>query len=88
MQLSAEEAAIAQAELAHFQKDLDYYHAHYCELLERYPDEYVAVYDQEIVGANAQIEELVKDLRERGVPPELAVINHPSSEQETWIYHL
>ena len=83
-----QQEAVAQAELAHFQRDVDYYNAHYRELLATHPDEYVAIFNQEVVGAGPQLDELLDHLRRGGVPPELTVIKHPSSEQETWIFHL
>ena len=51
-----------------FKKDLDFYYAHYDEWVAVYPDHWVLVYGERLVGAVKTIEEL-RELGEReGVP--------------------
>ena len=74
-----------QAILEDFQRDIDYYRAHYEELLGRYPDKWVAIFGQTVVGAGPELEPLLNNLQAKGIPPERVVVKHPSSEQGVWI---
>jgi hypothetical protein len=58
-----------QRELERYRVDADYFDAHRSELLLRYPEQWVAVYNQEVVGAAGDIEELVKQLERKGIRP-------------------
>jgi len=40
-----------RAELARFKRDVEYYEAHSRDLLERYPEEWVAIYNESGAGA-------------------------------------
>lgn len=57
-------------ELTRFHRNVEYGQAHYCELLERYPEQWVAIYDEEVVGTGPDKQQLINELRQRGVPPE------------------
>jgi hypothetical protein len=39
-----------QAELERFKKDTAYYEAHHEKLLKKYPEQWVAIFDQQVVG--------------------------------------
>ena len=49
-------------------KDRLFLEAHQAELLERYPDMFVAVYQEQLVGAAATADELVEQLKANDVP--------------------
>jgi hypothetical protein len=55
-----------QAELQRFKKDTAYYEAHHDELLEKYPEQWVAIYNQKVVGASPDYEQLLNDLQAKG----------------------
>lgn len=46
----------------------DFLESHREELLQRYPDQWIAVYKQEIVGVDKELRSLVRKLRISGTP--------------------
>jgi hypothetical protein len=74
-----------QAELERFRKDTGYYEAHHEELLEKYPEQWVAIFDQQVVGAGPDYEQLLTELGEKGVPIERALFKHLTQKEELWI---
>ena len=50
------------------EKDRLFLEAHQSEWLEQYPDMFVAVYQEHLVGVAATADELAEQLRENGVP--------------------
>jgi len=57
-----------QEELERHRRDAEYFQAHRQELLERYPERWVAVYNQEVVAAAKDQKRLLRQLERRGVP--------------------
>jgi hypothetical protein len=74
-----------QAELERFKKDTAYYEAHHEELLKKYPEQWVAVFDQQVVGASSDYEQLLTELQEKGVPIERTLFKHLTQKEELWI---
>ena len=73
-----------QAELQHFRKDTAYYEAHHEELLKKYPEQWVAIFDQQVVwGASSDYEQLLADTEEKGTPIERTFFKHFSSVNAT-----
>lgn len=58
-----------QEDLDRFGRDAEYFDQHRQELLQQYPEHWVAVYHQEVVGAAADPKRLVKQLERKGIPP-------------------
>ena len=58
-----------EAELARYQADVLYLEKHRQELLARYPDHWVAIYHQQVVGAAKDPRRLLKQLKRKGIPP-------------------
>jgi len=54
--------------LRSFGQDIEYLEAHDHELLEQYPEQWVAVFDQRVVGASADFDQLLTNLKRQGVP--------------------
>ena len=79
------EVARAKAELRRFTEDQRFFGEVYDELLERYPEKWVAVYRKEIVGADADFGRLLKRLKARGYPLRRLAINHVTAETVNWI---
>ena len=74
-----------KTELQKFAKDGQFLDAHYEELLEQYPEQWVAVFDEQVVGAGFDFEQLLDDLKVRGLPLGRIVIEKVSAENEVWI---
>jgi len=74
-----------QAERDRFEADTLYLDAHRDELLARYPEQWVAVYKLEVVGVAKEMEQLVKELKQNGVPPEYSYCEYLSAEPITLI---
>ncbi len=77
-----------QAELERFQHDVDYYESHREELFEQHAEEWVAIFNQQVVGAASEFEHLLKDLKEKGLPPEQVLVEHLTSQEELLILSL
>jgi hypothetical protein len=74
-----------QTELQRFRADIEYFQAHRDELARAHPDQWIAVYQQRLVGFAGGFEELLADLRARGVPPEHALVEHLTNADEILI---
>lgn len=55
-----------QTALQRFKHDTAYYEAHHEELLARYPEQWVAIYNQQVVGAAPDYEPLLDELQAKG----------------------
>ena len=77
-----------QAELQHFRKDTAYYEAHHEELLKKYPEQWVAILDQQVVGTSQEYELLLTELEKEGVPIERTLFKHLTQKEELWILSL
>jgi len=58
-----------QEDMDRYRADAAYFEAHRRALLEEYPEQWVAVYHQEVVGAAKDIKRLVKQLERKGIRP-------------------
>ncbi|HEY8744401.1 MAG TPA: hypothetical protein VIU62_15000 [Chloroflexota bacterium] len=85
MNVSQKEIAEIQADQAHYHRDVMYVQDHYDELMDKYPEQWVAVYGETVVGVHADLELLVKRLRLQGVPPEHTVTEFLTREEVVWI---
>ena len=74
-----------QAELQRFKKDTAYYEAHHEELLKKYPEQWVAIFDQQVVGTSQEYELLLTELEKEGVPIERTLFKHLTQKEELWI---
>ncbi len=72
-------------ELQRFQKDIDYFELHQRELLQRYPDEWVAIFNGRVVGDNPDVEPLLRSLEERGVPIDKTLLRHLAAKEDVLI---
>ena len=71
-----------------FKRDEEYYDAHYSEILGQYPDQWVAVLDGSIVGADEDVFELIDRLRSAGIPTQRTVMRRASTKPEVLIVPL
>jgi len=75
-----------QQQLEEFRQDAQWFSDHDAELRTQYPDQWVAVYNQEVVGASSDAYALLDDLEAKGVPSNEALIKYLSSKEQTWIF--
>ena len=74
-----------QAELQRFKRDTQYYEAHREELLTQYPEQWVAVFNQQVVGAAPDFDQLLTMLERRSIPAQRALIEHVTCKAELLI---
>ena len=74
-----------QAELQRFKRDTQYYEAHREELLTQYPEQWVAVFNQQVVRAAPDFEQLLAMLEQNGIPVERTLIEHVTRKEELLI---
>ena len=55
-------------------RDVEYFQRRERELIEQYPESWIAILDQEVVGVAPTFEELLAGLRARGMPTERVLI--------------
>ncbi len=72
-------------ELQRFKKDTAYFEKHRDELLGKYPEQWVAIFNEKVAGASVDLEQLLTDLEQHAVPIEKALIEHVSAKDELLI---
>ena len=73
-----------KAELRRFEKDQKHFSKRRREMRERNPDRWIAVYNEEVVGADADFARLLKDMEARGYPLEKLTVNKATAEKTVW----
>ena len=73
-----------RAELNRFEKDQKHFSKRRRELRERCPDHWIAVYKEEVVGADTDFARLLEDLDARGYPLEKLAVNKTTAEKTVW----
>ncbi len=68
-----------------FHSDSEYFSTHYTELVEQYPEQWVAIYHKNVVGSSDDHYALLDTLQEKAVPLEDVVIEHVTRDEELWI---
>ncbi len=71
--------------LQRFQRDIDYYEAHREELLDRYPEQWVAVFNEQVVSTAPTVEQVLRGLSAKGVPPGQGLVEHLTRHDELLI---
>ncbi len=73
------------AELQRFHRDTEYLESHWDELLETYPEQWVAIFNREVVAVAPDFDQLLADLKRKDVPIGKARIEHLTSEEDLLI---
>ena len=68
--------------LRRFQQDADYLEDHFEELLAQYAGQWVAIYQQQVVGAAVELADLLAALTERGIPAGQALVEFVAGQEE------
>jgi hypothetical protein len=63
------------AGFARFKRDTDYFEAHFPELLDKYPNKWVAVHGAKVVGTGKDLSRLLGRLKKKGIPTNETVIH-------------
>ena len=71
--------------LARFQRDVDYYESRFEELLRQYPEQWIAILNQAVVGSDPHLDRLLSRLNSEELPIEKALIEHVTAEEEVFI---
>ena len=72
-------------ELLRFHRNVEYFRAHHDQLLEQYPEQWVAVLDERVVAADSDYERLLKFLKANGVPLGKVYIQRATETDEPFI---
>jgi hypothetical protein len=74
-----------QADMGRFKRDVAYYEAKREELLQQYPEQWVAIYNQEVVGAARDLRRLLTQIVKKGVPRGRAFVEYVTDKEELLI---
>ena len=78
----------SQVRIEEHGRDVEYYEAHYPELLAQYPDQWIAILDRKVVGASDDAFKLVAHLEADGVPTNRVLRRHMTKDAELLILPL
>jgi len=70
-----------QEELERYRMDALYFEQHRQDLLHRYPERWIAVYNQEVVATARRLPQLLQQLENRGLPRAQVFIEHVSAKE-------
>ena len=74
-----------QLELERFKKDTTFYEAHYEELLQKYPDRWVAIYNEQVVGNAKDLNRLIAQLHKKRIPQGRAFVEYVTDKEDLLI---
>jgi hypothetical protein len=55
--------------------------------LGKYPEQWVPIYNQQVVGTSPDYEQLLDDMEGKGVPIEKALFKRITQKEELWILY-
>ena len=73
------------AALEQFHEDVIWFMTHRKELATKYPDQWVAVYLEEVVGASEDIYDLMAHLKANNVPIGSTYVDFAATKPKVWI---
>ncbi len=71
-------------DLKRFSEDGHFFDAHYNELLEKYPEHWIAVFYKEVVGTDTDFDRLLDDLKSQGFPLNRMIIDRVTAQKVKW----
>ncbi len=80
-----ESLAEIQRDLERFSRDGEYVQRHRAELLSQYPDMWIGVYEQKLVGAATTIGELIRQIEDKGLAPGYVYRQYLATKEEDLI---
>jgi hypothetical protein len=77
-----------QTELRRFRQDVEYFEAHRDELLSRYPEQWVAIFKQQVVAADPDYDRVLDQLEAKSIPVGKVFIERATAKDELLILGL
>jgi len=74
-----------QAEMERFRKDASYYEERREELLKKYPDRWVAIYNEQVVGTAKDLNRLITQLQKKEIPQGRAFVEFVTEKEDLLI---
>ena len=74
-----------QQELERFNEDMAYFDAHRQEILDQYPERWVAIYDSRVVGTAKNLPRLMAQLERQGIPTGQAFVEYVTGHDDLLI---
>ena len=72
-------------ELARFTADVEYFDRHRREIHSQHPDRWVAVYNQQVVGAAKDFKRLIRQIERKGIPRGRAFVEYTTERDDLLI---
>lgn len=72
-------------ELDRYRTDALYFEQHREDFLQRYPERWIAVYNQAVVATARRLPQLLRQLEHRGLPRGYVFIEHVSAKEDLLI---
>ncbi len=69
-----------------FHKNVKYFDANRDRLVQDYADQWVAIFNERVVGADRDLDALVEKLDSQGLPLEATFIERAATAQEIWLF--
>ena len=79
--LSREEALLER-----YHRDVMWFGAHRNELRKRYPDQWVGVYREQVIGASPDLRKLLRETKANGRPPGEGFYDFVHANPADWVY--
>lgn len=76
---------VDQLDLHRFRRDTSYFHAHRDELLKRYPEQWVAIFNEAVVGASDSYDDVLDQVEAKGVDLGIVFIGRATAKDELLI---
>ncbi|MBI3327239.1 MAG: hypothetical protein HYZ81_11130 [Nitrospinae bacterium] len=74
-----------QEELERYREDALYFEQHRQEWLQRYPERWIAVYNQAVVATARRLPQLLERIEKQGLPRAQVFIEHVSAREDLLI---
>ena len=73
-----------KTDLKRFHEDGQFFDTHYNRLLEMYPEQWIGVFQKEVVGTDTDFNSLLDDLKSRGFPLSRMIIKQVTAKKVKW----
>ena len=71
--------------LERYHEDALWFGAHVQELFEQYPDHWVGIHQEQVVGASRDLDELMRNLKANGFPSGIVFMDFLNSDPTPWV---
>src|SRR6266540_6769358 len=72
-------------ELKRYKRDVEYLEAHYSELLQSHPDQWIAIYDRKGRRYLSRFDQLLDQIQSAGISPGVTLTEYLSTQEEVLI---